>query len=114
MNDVKPKMSQPWSRIVCLRRAYLAPRNAAPIINTDSHASPTSNRVTLADIPNKAPIIATVGSSSAKNDTVPVTVLIMVRPRIQRKEGTANNERPQNRGLLSIGSDYANQPNHRK
>ena len=79
MNDVKPKTRQPWSRMITrpgLRRAYFriqASRNAAPINKTNNHASPASNRATLADIPHKDPTIAAVRSSSAlRNDAAPV------------------------------------------
>jgi hypothetical protein len=97
-----------------LRRAYFrirASRNAAPINKTNNHASPTSNCGTLTNIPHKAPTIAAVRSSGApKNNAAPVNGSHNGQNKNPAQEGNCNNERPQNRSLLSIGSDYCGGP----
>lgn len=100
-----------------LRGAYFrirASRNAAPVNETNNHASQASNRAILADIPNNAPTIAAVRSSSApRNNAAPVNSSHNTQNKNQHKEPSATNEAPQNHGLVSISSDYVNQPGHR-
>lgn len=114
------KIRQPWWGMVTrpgLRRAYFliqASCNATSINETNNHASQASNRAILADIPNNAPTIAAVRSSSVpRNHAAPVSSSHNTQNKNQHKEASATNEAPRNRGLVSISSDYVKQPGHR-
>src|SRR5438046_2775351 len=84
-----------------------ASRNAAPMNKTNNHASPASNRATLADIPHKAPTIAAVRSSSAlRNEAAPVNGFSYWPEQEPSTRRGLQQQATSERGLLSIGSDY--------